>query len=65
VRIGRRTMQVALQSIWLGIALSVVLMLVAATGAIPAIFGALSQEVVDLLAILNALRALRGPRGER
>jgi cation transport ATPase len=40
-------------------------MLVAATGAIPAIFGALSQEVVDLLAILNALRALRGPRGER
>ncbi|WP_424347365.1 heavy metal translocating P-type ATPase [Kocuria sp. CH-021] len=65
VRIGRRTMQVALQSIWLGIALSVVLMLVAATGAIPAIFGALSQEVVDLLAILNALRALRGPRGEK
>ena len=65
VRIGRRTVQVALQSIWLGIALSVLLMLVAATGAIPAIFGALSQEVVDLLAILNALRALRGPRGER
>ncbi len=65
VRIGRRTLQVALQSIWLGIALSVVLMLVAATGSIPAILGALSQEVVDLLAILNALRALRGPRGAR
>ncbi|MGK7222406.1 heavy metal translocating P-type ATPase [Kocuria flava] len=64
VRIGRRTMQVALQSIWLGIALSVALMLVAATGVLPAILGALSQEVVDLLAILNALRALRGPRRE-
>jgi heavy metal translocating P-type ATPase len=65
VRIGRRTVQVALQSIWLGIALSVALMLVAATGVIPAIFGALSQEAVDLLAILNALRALRGSRHEQ
>ena len=44
--------------------LSVALMLVAATGVLPAILGALSQEVVDLLAILNALRALRGPRRE-
>jgi P-type E1-E2 ATPase len=65
VRIGRRTMRVALQSIWLGISLSTVLMLVAATGAIPAVVGALCQEVVDLLAILNALRALRGPARTR
>ncbi|MEO7077363.1 MAG: heavy metal translocating P-type ATPase, partial [Rhodococcus sp. (in: high G+C Gram-positive bacteria)] len=47
VRIGQRTMHVALQSIWIGIALSVGLMLVAATGSIPAVVGALSQEVVD------------------
>lgn len=60
VRVGRRTMRVALQSIWLGIGLSVGLMLIAATGVIPAIIGALSQEVVDLVTILNALRALTG-----
>ncbi|MFP3712635.1 heavy metal translocating P-type ATPase [Puerhibacterium sp. TATVAM-FAB25] len=65
VRNGRRTMTVALQSIWLGIALSVGLMLVAATGTVPAILGALSQEVVDLLAILNALRALQAGGSRR
>ncbi|HET8878388.1 MAG TPA: heavy metal translocating P-type ATPase [Arthrobacter sp.] len=58
VRIGQRTVKVALQSIWIGIALSVALMLAAAAGYVPAIAGALSQEVVDLATILNALRAL-------
>ena len=62
VEIGRRTMQVALSSIWLGIALSVALMLTAAFGFIPAVAGALTQEAVDLAAILNALRALHGRR---
>ena len=62
VKIGRRTMSVALSSIWLGIALSVVLMLVAAFGFIPAVAGALTQELVDLAAILNALRARSGGR---
>jgi cation transport ATPase len=60
VRIGQRTVQVALQSIWIGIALSVVLMIAAAAGYVPAIAGALTQELVDLATILNALRAL-GP----
>lgn len=64
VRIGQRTMHVALQSIWIGIALSVGLMLVAATGSIPAVVGALSQEVVDLVVIVNALRAIRPGRSE-
>ena len=59
VRIGQRTVKVALQSIWIGIALSVALMLAAAVGYVPAIAGALSQEIVDLATILNALRALR------
>jgi heavy metal translocating P-type ATPase len=63
IRVGRRTLRVALQSIWLGIALSVVLMGVAATGVLPAVVGALTQELVDLLAILNALRALGAGRG--
>jgi len=58
VRIGQRTVKVALQSIWIGIALSVALMVAAAAGYVPAIAGALSQELVDLATILNALRAL-------
>ncbi len=60
VVIGRRTMRIALGSIWLGISLSVGLMVAAAFGLIPAVAGALIQELVDLAAILNALRALRG-----
>ena len=62
VEIGRRTMRVALSSIWLGISLSIALMLTAAFGFIPAVAGALTQELVDLAAILNALRALSGGR---
>ncbi|QDZ14842.1 heavy metal translocating P-type ATPase [Humibacter ginsenosidimutans] len=58
IEIGRRTTDVALQCIWIGIALSVVLMLVAVFGVIPAIIGALLQEAVDLTTILWALRAL-------
>ncbi len=58
VEIGRRTMVIAIQSIWMGIILSVVLMVLAAFGFIPAVAGALGQEVVDLATILNALRAL-------
>ena len=58
VRIGQRTVKVALQSIWIGIGLSMALMVAAAAGYIPAIAGALSQELVDLATILNALRAL-------
>ena len=60
--ISQRTMKVALESIWLGIALSVGLMLVAAFGFLPAIAGAATQEIVDLAAILNALRALSAGR---
>jgi heavy metal translocating P-type ATPase len=59
VRIGRRTVRVALESIWIGMALSVGLMVAAALGYVPAVAGALSQEAVDLVTILNALRALR------
>jgi hypothetical protein len=54
--------KVALQSIWIGIGLSVALMVAAAAGYVPAIAGALSQELVDLATILNALRALSSGR---
>jgi heavy metal translocating P-type ATPase len=60
VAIGKRTVAVALVSIWTGIGLSLVLMAVAMTGYIPAVAGALLQELVDLATILNGLRALRG-----
>jgi len=59
LELSRRAMRIALQSIGLGIMLSVVLMLVAATGAIPATLGAALQELVDLATILNALRVTR------
>jgi heavy metal translocating P-type ATPase len=63
--VSRRTVQIALQSIWMGIITSVGLMLVAAFGYLPAVVGALLQEIVDLVAILSALRALRAHRGAR
>jgi len=63
VAISRHTLRVALTAIWIGIALSLGLMLIAMTGAIPAIAGALGQELVDLATILYALRALRGTGG--
>ena len=57
VEIAQHTILIAKQSIWIGIAISIALMFVAATGAIPAVVGAGLQEVVDVIVILNALRA--------
>ena len=62
VAIGQDTIRIALQSIWLGIVMSIGLMLLAAFGFIPATVGALLQEFVDLATILNALRAIGGRR---
>jgi len=59
VRIAKDTMQVAKQAVWIGIAICTILMLIASTGIIPALFGAMLQEVVDTVSILWALRALR------
>ncbi|MFK5633658.1 MULTISPECIES: heavy metal translocating P-type ATPase [unclassified Ornithinimicrobium] len=60
VDIGRHTYRVALTAIWIGVALSLGLMVVAAFGHIPAVAGALTQELVDLVCILYALRARSG-----
>jgi len=62
VQVSHKTVKIALQSIWMGIIISVGLMLVAAFGHLPAVAGALLQEIVDLVAILSALRALRAYR---
>ena len=64
VRSGRRTVRVAWQAIGIGIALSGLLMVVAATGRLPALAGAWLQEVVDLACILWALLATRPGRDE-
>jgi heavy metal translocating P-type ATPase len=64
ITIGRRTVRVALQSIWIGLGVSVALMLVASFGLIPATVGALLQELVDLVTILAALRAVGSRRDD-
>ena len=60
VRIGRRSLHIARQSVLFGMGLSGILMCFAAFGFITPVFGALLQEGIDVAVILNALRALRG-----
>jgi P-type E1-E2 ATPase len=60
VRIGRRSLSIASQSVLAGMGLSLAAMGFAAAGLIVPIFGALLQEAIDVAVILNALRALRG-----
>ncbi|MBO0796787.1 MAG: cation-translocating P-type ATPase, partial [Ktedonobacteraceae bacterium] len=59
VRLGRQVMRIAKQGIWIGIGLSVIAMLFAALGFIAPAAGALLQEGIDVLVILNALQAGR------
>jgi heavy metal translocating P-type ATPase len=58
IHIGRRMRSIALQSSVGGMALSVVGMFAAAAGYLPPIAGAITQEVIDLLAVLNAVRVV-------
>ena len=60
VRIGRRSLHIARQSVLVGLGLSFAAMGFAAFGFITPVFGALLQEGIDVAVILNALRALRG-----
>ena len=59
--IGKRMRTIALQSAVGGMALSVVGMVMAATGHLPPVAGAVTQEIIDVLAVLNALRAAVPP----
>lgn len=61
LHIGQRLRGVALQSAIGGMLLSVVGMILASFGHLPPVAGAIGQEVIDLLAVLNALRAARPP----
>jgi soluble P-type ATPase len=60
VRIAQRTRRIAIESAVVGMGLSLVAMSFAAAGYVTPVAGALFQEAIDVLVILNALRALRG-----
>lgn len=54
--ISKKTINIALQSIFTGMGISCLLMIIAAAGYIPPVVGAVLQEVIDVVVIINALR---------
>ena len=62
LHIGRRMRSIALQSAIGGMGLSMIGIFIAAAGYLPPVAGAITQEVIDVLAVLNALRASMTPR---
>jgi heavy metal translocating P-type ATPase len=56
IHIGRRMRKIALQSAIGGMGLSMVGMSIAAAGYLPPVAGAIAQELIDVAAVLNALR---------
>jgi len=62
MHISRRMRIIALQSAVGGMALSLIGMAFAATGHLSPVNGAIIQEVIDVLAVLNALRAAFPPK---
>ncbi len=61
VAVAHRTHAIALQSVLVGLGLSLGAMVVAGLGYLPPVQGALTQEAIDVAVILNALRALKAP----
>ncbi len=62
LHISRRLRAIALQSAVGGMALSLIGMVVAAAGYLPPVAGAILQEVIDVAAVVNALRMALPPR---
>jgi P-type E1-E2 ATPase len=62
MHIGRRMRSIALQSAVGGMVLSAVGMVLAALGFLPPVAGAIAQEVIDVLAVVNALRVAVPPK---
>jgi heavy metal translocating P-type ATPase len=56
MHIARRLRRIALQSAFGGMAASMIGMIAASLGYLPPIWGAIGQELIDLLAVLNAVR---------
>jgi heavy metal translocating P-type ATPase len=59
IEVAQRARRIALESVAVGIGLSVLGMVAAALGYLSPVQGALLQELIDVAVILNALRALR------
>jgi len=57
IEIGRRTISVAKQSIFVGLGCSFFFMIIAMLGYLPPAIGAVLQEILDISVIINALRA--------
>jgi heavy metal translocating P-type ATPase len=62
LHVGSRMRAIAVQSAVGGMALSLVGMALAAGGYLPPVAGAIAQEVIDVLAVVNALRVALPPR---
>jgi heavy metal translocating P-type ATPase len=62
MHISRRMRIIALQSAVGGMALSLIGMVFAASGHLSPVAGAIAQEIIDVLAVLNALRAALPPK---
>ncbi|WP_394142655.1 heavy metal translocating P-type ATPase [Burkholderia multivorans] len=63
IAIARRSRRIAGESVAVGMSLSIAAMLIAAFGFLPPIAGAVAQEVIDVVVIVNALRVsfMRSP----
>lgn len=61
MHISKRMRSIALESALGGMALSILGMIIAAFGFLPPVAGAISQEVIDVFAILNSLRTIWMP----
>jgi cation transport ATPase len=62
MHVSRRMRTIALQSAVGGMALSIGGMALASAGWLTPVEGAVAQEVIDVVAVLNALRAALPPR---
>ncbi len=62
LHVSRRMRSIALQSAVGGMALSLIGMLFAAAGYLPPVAGAVVQEIIDVVAVLNALRVAIPPK---
>jgi heavy metal translocating P-type ATPase len=62
LHISHRLRRIVLQSAIGGMAVSVLGMLLAAAGYLPPVAGAIVQEIIDVLAVVNALRVALPPR---
>jgi len=61
IHISRHMRRIALESALGGMGLSMIGMLAAAAGYLPPVVGAVTQELIDLAAVLNALRVALPP----